>query len=181
MRVEEIAQHVSRTLETSAADTSIAATLSGNPHVFASWGRALWGLREWEGHWDDRVSLQLLAWRIEDEDLVFSILTEVTRPMTKSELDREIAARFSVRVNIVRQVTPVRRDDPRIHWRPGTDLVELVAWRTSQVGCLERCSRYLAENPDVMARISVWFERRWGLPLRRFLLKRGLRCPPKEA
>ena len=41
MRVEEIAQHVSRTLETSAAESSIAATLSGNSHVFASWGRAL--------------------------------------------------------------------------------------------------------------------------------------------
>ncbi len=163
--------------------SSISATLSANSHLFVAWGRAVWGLREWGDDWSDFVSLQLLQWRIDDEDLVYQLVREAGGAITESDLANEIARRFRIRVELVRQVGFLRREDPRLHWDARSGLVSLPSARHPH----EPCARYLyphlvfmARHPDSERRICAWFQGRWGQSLHSVLQERGLTIDHQE-
>lgn len=161
--------------------SSIEATLSTNTHLFAAWGRAIWGLREWAEDWSDYVDLQLLLWRIEEEDLVVLILTDAGQPLSEATLAREIAQRFTIRVELVRQVSFLRRDDPRLVWDPISGLVRLASGVYLDAACASYLHQHVAfmnRHPASRRSIRNWFRARWGESLDGALGEHGLTLQP---
>ncbi len=180
LSVEDMVLQIQAGEGVTAGKASVASTLSSNTHLFAQWGSGLWGMREWQGNWTNRVPLHLLAWRIEEEDLVVSILESEGRAVTLSELAAEIAARFAVRVEAVHKVSFVRRSDRRIYWPEGSNYVMLMRWLLPQMDLLRTSWRYLVAHPAAMARVTRWFVARWGRPLGTTVRELGLDAEVEE-
>lgn len=179
--IDAIVAEVSAAAPGQVRRSSIEATLSTNTHLFAAWGRAIWGLREWADDWSDYVDLQLLLWRIEEEDLVVLILTEAGRPLSEAALAREISRRFRIRVESVWQVSFLRRDDPRLVWDPISGLVRLASGVHPGAVCapyLHRHVVFMNRHPASRRRIRDWFRTRWERSLDDALSEYGLTLQP---
>jgi len=94
--------------------TSISATLQRESHLFARWGRSLWGLREWGENWRDHIDDQALLFRIAEEDMVVEILKANGYWLATREIGQEIAERFMVSLDVVLRTTFLDPSDERL-------------------------------------------------------------------
>jgi hypothetical protein len=165
LQLDTLVQLLTGTVSSEIRQASVAATLSRETHLFAAWGRAVWGLREWAGDWTDFVDLQLLAWRIDDEDLVFRVLEEGAKPLTRQQIVREIAQRFKLRVRRVAEVTLPIREDPRLTHDERTGLISLTAWLKRSCPLLLDSVGFLKQHASTRRRVSDWFASTWEMSL----------------
>jgi len=173
MHLDDIVEALTDELGEQVAKSSIASTLSSNPHLFAVWGSAVWGLREWAEDWTDYVDLQLLAWRVDEEDLIFRILREAGRPLSSRQIAGEIAQHFDVRVQRVREITLPLREDPRLSYDEETGLVSLASWRREPCVLLLHCAGFLRDHATERRQMSRWFASRWDSCLEDKLSEHG--------
>ncbi len=174
IHIDHLVVALRRRLGDRAAKASIASTLSSNYQLFAAWGRAIWGLREWADDWTDYVDPQLLAWRIDDEDLVHGVLSEAGQPMLLREIVAEIARRLVIRVQQVREITLPIREDDRLRYDDATGLVSLAVWSRGACPLLRYCARLLEQRPRMRRAISRWFASRWNLSLEHGFARYGI-------